>query len=148
MIFDSIENLEKYKGFHSGLDKAFDFMKNNDLAALEQGMHEIEGRDIFVISALAEGKKVEDGRLEAHKKYIDIQICLDGVDRIGWRPTSECKEIDSPYDGDRDIVFFKERPETLLNVRNGLFAVFFPEDAHAPEVGEGTLHKIIFKVKA
>ena len=55
MIFDSIENLEKYKGFHSGLDKAFDFMKNNDLAALEQGMHEIEGRDIFVISALADG---------------------------------------------------------------------------------------------
>ena len=148
MIFDSIENLDKYKGFHSGLDKAFDFMEKNDLASLEQGMHEIEGRDIFVISAMATGKAVEDGRLEAHEKYIDIQICLDGVDRIGWRPVSECKEIDSPYDSERDIMFFKERPDTLLNVRKGLFAVFFPEDAHAPEVGEGTLHKIIFKVKA
>jgi biofilm protein TabA len=148
MIFDSIENLEKYRGFHSGLDKAFDFMLENDLAELDQGMHEIEGRDIFVISALAEGKKEEDGRLEAHKKYIDIQICLAGVDRIGWRPVSDCHEVDSAYDEERDIMFFKERPETLLNVRNGLFAIFFPEDGHAPEVGEGQLHKIIFKVKA
>ncbi|MCM8530408.1 MAG: YhcH/YjgK/YiaL family protein [Lentisphaeraceae bacterium] len=148
MIFDSIENLEKYRGFHSGLDKAFDYMQENDLSALEQGMHEIEGRDIFVISALAEGKAVADGKLEAHKEYIDIQICLAGVDQIGWRPVSECKEIDTPYDADRDIMFFKERPDTLLNVRSGLFAVFFPEDAHAPEVGEGQLHKIIFKVKA
>ena len=147
MIFDSIDNLDKYRGFHSGLDKAFDFMQANDLTALEQGMHEIEGRDIFVISAFPQGKTIEEGRLEAHKSYIDIQICLSGIDKIGWRPTSECKTVVEAYDEERDIMFFAERPDTLLNVRKGLFSVFFPEDAHAPEVGEGKLHKIIFKVK-
>ena len=148
MIFDSLNNLEKYRGFHLGLDVAFNFIKENDLASIEQGMHEIKGRDVFVISALADGKKLEEGRLEAHLNYIDIQICLDGVDNIGWKPVEECKDIDQAYDEDRDIMFFRDKADTILKVRKGLFAVFFPEDAHAPEVGDGKLHKIIFKVKA
>lgn len=147
MIFDSLNNLEKYRGFHSGLDIAFDYIKENDLFSLEQGMHEIQGRDVFVISALADGKNIEDGRLEAHINYIDIQICLDGIDNIGWRPVEECKNISQAYDKDRDIMFFSDEADTILKVRKGLFAVFFPEDAHAPEVGDGKLHKIIFKVK-
>jgi beta-galactosidase beta subunit len=52
----------------------------------------------------------------------------------------------SSYDAEKDIVFFDDAPETWFRVPAGSFAVFFPEDAHAPLAGEGEVRKVIVKV--
>ena len=65
---------------------------------------------------------------------------------MGFRPVDECGQSDGPFDADRDLGFFTDPPQTLITVRPGQFAVFFPADAHAPMIGEGTMHKVIVKI--
>ena len=44
-----------------------------------------------------------------------------------------------------DILLFDDVPQTFYTMRPGQFTVLFPEDGHAPMVGEGTVRKIIVK---
>ena len=68
------------------------------------------------------------------------------ADQIGWLPTPECQRVSSPYDAGKDIGFFHDRPPTWLALSPGHFALFFPEDAHAPLAGDGPAHKAVVKV--
>ena len=36
---------------------------------------------------------------------------------------------------------------TFFQLTDGQFAIFFPEDVHAPMIGEGTIKKLVIKVK-
>ena len=94
----------------------------------------------------AQGRGREGARLEAHRRYIDIQYTIEGNEEIGWMPLATAGSPANPYDDTRDIVFFDRRPTTWLAVPEGTFAVFFPHDAHAPLGGRGALKKAIMKV--
>ena len=50
MIFDEKQNLDFYRnlGIEGRYAKAVDFLKNTDLAALEPGKYEIDGKDYSV----------------------------------------------------------------------------------------------------
>jgi YhcH/YjgK/YiaL family protein len=54
--------------------------------------------------------------------------------------------IAEPYDPQKDIAFFADRPDTWIHVPAGRFAIFFPEDAHAPLGGLGLLKKAVVKI--
>ena len=84
--------------------------------------------------------------LEAHRKYVDIHVPLQGSDLIGWKTLSSCVKLRQLYHSANDVMFFSDEPESWLTVGVGSFAIFFPEDAHAPLVGEGTILKAVFKV--
>jgi len=47
-------------------------------------------------------------KLEAHRRYIDIQLVLDGTDEMGWKPLSDCHDPVSDYSTERDIRFFND----------------------------------------
>ncbi len=86
--------------------------------------------------------------MEAHRKYIDIQFTAAGKDVIGWKNKAACASPAGGYDSPQDVEFFKDKPEQWITVEGKLFAVFFPEDAHAPVCGEGAMRKIVVKVLA
>jgi YhcH/YjgK/YiaL family protein len=88
----------------------------------------------------------DGARLEVHRRYIDIQCTLSGHEEIGWRPLARCTEWSEAFDAERDIGFFAERPETWLVVPAEHFAMFFPDDAHAPLAGFGLVKKAIVKI--
>ena len=50
------------------------------------------------------------------------------------------------FDAAKDVGFFGDRPESWLSLPAGHFAIFFPDDAHAPLAGRGTLKKAIMKI--
>ena len=93
MIQDRIENLRQYAGVHPLIMQAADFMARTDLPALPLGRHEIAGATLFVVRDLSTGKGRAGARLEAHRKYIDIQIALDRPDVIGYRAASQCRQV-------------------------------------------------------
>lgn len=93
-----------------------------------------------------QGKPREMARLEAHRKYIDIQLVLEGDETMGWKPLVDCVDAVSEHSAEKDIRFFRDAPASWIAVPPGHFCIFFPEDAHAPLVGTGALHKVIFKV--
>ena len=146
MILDRLENAGRYEHTHNGFAAAFDFLRSPNLADLPTGRHEINGDRLFVIIARDPGRGRAGARLEAHRKYIDIQLALAGPEEIGWKPTAHCRAPQADFDPDKDIIFFNDSPDLWLPLPPGSFAVFFPHDAHAPLAGQGTLHKAVAKV--
>ena len=96
----------------------------------------------------AEGRRREQAKLECHRKYIDIQLVLEGMDEMGWKTASDCHEPVAAYSADRDIQFFRDAPASWIATPPGAFCIFFPEDAHAPLVSQGNIRKVILKIAA
>jgi YhcH/YjgK/YiaL family protein len=148
MIVAPIAHLERYTAVHPRFARAVEFIQRTDLAALAPGRHAVDGDELYVSIDYQDGRGHEGARLEAHRRYIDIQITLSGDEEIGWRPLGQCARPNGEFSAERDIVFFDDSAETWVNVPPGVFAVFFPEDAHAPLAGRGHLRKAIVKVLA
>lgn len=146
MILDRITNAARYARLHPGFGEAFAYLLRADLAAQPLGKHAIDGERLLAILARDAGRGQAGSPLESHRRYIDIQYVIEGTDIIGWRPLADCHGVSQPYSADRDIGFFSDTPDTWLTLPAGTFAIFFPEDAHAPLAGEGETHKAVMKV--
>ena len=83
-----------------------------------------------------------------HNRYVEVQVVLGGEELFGWSTRSYCHLAEGEFDTERDILFYGDRPQTYYHVRPGQFTILFPEDAHAPMLGEGSVRKLIFKVLA
>jgi YhcH/YjgK/YiaL family protein len=146
MIVDTIDQCVRYRGLHPGFAAAFDFAMSGDLATLAAGRRLIDGDRLYVSIDHTAGRGRAGARLESHRRYIDIQLTLDGDEEIGWRPLSQCRAAAGPHDEQRDIRFYDDQPDSWVAVPRGRFAIFFPGDAHAPLGGTGLLKKAIFKI--
>lgn len=146
MILDILENATRYLPLNKKFAKAMEFLSRSDLKELPEGKYEIEGDCIYAMVSKGFGRKKEDALLEAHEKFIDIQLVLEGTDTMGWKPRSLCKEPTREYDPESDVQFFADEPDGWLSTESGAFAIFFPEDAHMPMISPGQIHKVVVKV--
>jgi YhcH/YjgK/YiaL family protein len=146
MIFSTLSQSDRYAALHPLFPRAFDYMRNTDLYALAPGRYPIAGDDLFAIVEHVPGRTREMARLEAHRRYIDIQLVLDGVDEMGWKSLADCYNPVSDHSIDKDIRFFHDAPATWIATPPDAFCIFFPEDAHAPLVSERVIRKVIFKI--
>jgi len=146
MILDDLANAHRYYGLHPRIRAGLEFLQKPEVAQLPPGKHEIDGRELYVIIGRDPGRGRSGAKLEAHRKYADIQLCIAGQEEIGWIPTPECRTVDVPYDAEGDGMLFADRPETWIALPPNRFTIFFPEDAHAPLGGQGELHKAVVKV--
>lgn len=147
MILDHIANIDKYVCLHPRFAKAFAFVKSQDLSTIGVGKVEIHGKDIHASVTAKDGMKAGDAKFECHDHHIDIQVCPSGAETIGWKPRNSCTEVKTPYDPEKDVSFFADKPDTYFQLQAGQFAIFFPEDVHAPMIGEGVIKKLVVKVK-
>jgi YhcH/YjgK/YiaL family protein len=149
MIIDSLSNAEKYFCVHPLFSKAFEYMQSKDLQAIEPGNYEISGDDLKAIVSDKAGKTKEEStaKFECHNHHIDIQICLKGQEQIGWKPRETCKEQKGEYNSVKDVLFYHDTPDMFFQLSDAQFVIFFPEDVHAPMIGEGNIKKMVMKVK-
>ena len=147
MILDSLNNTEKVECLHPLFKKAFDYVKATDFSKMEDGKYELDGSRLFVSVASLSGKDKNDAAIETHKKYIDIQLPLLGVEKRGGGGGGGGEEVSVPYNEEKDIAFFVDRPTAYTKIYPGQFAIYFPEDGHAPGIGEGNIRKVIVKVQ-
>ena len=148
MIIDTLDNLEKYASLNPLFAKAIEFLKNTDLKAQPVGKVELDGKNLVVNFSVAKGKTKEQAQLETHKKFIDIQIPLSGTEIMGYTAAKDCVPTNAPYNVEKDITFFEGLAETYIAVKPGMFAIFFPQDGHAPGITPDGVKKVIVKVKA
>lgn len=128
MIFDKLSKSGEYSGINWRLDKALKFLRETDFSKLEDGKLEIEGEKIFVNISTYMTKDNEFP--EAHKKYADIQYIIEGEECIG---VASLDDMQDEIVTDPDNDFWRYRGETSnIKLGKGQFAVFFPQDAHAP----------------
>ncbi len=148
MVFDRLDRWERYAGLHPLFAEAFAYLRQKSIASIPPGRHEVRGARLYASIEQRDGRGRDGARLEAHRKYIDIQCTLSGVDVMGWRALEDCSQLGMAYDESRDVMFYDDRPDTWLIVPAGHFAIFYPEDVHAPLAGEGPLHKVVMKIEA
>jgi len=148
MIIDTLSNASKYASLNPLFAKAFDFINQNDIATLENGVIQIED-GLKVIVSTANGKTAEASlaKFECHDKNIDIQVCVKGLETIAWKPREKCVTPNGDYNPEKDVRFFNDTPDMYFQLTDGQFGIFYPEDVHAPMIGEGEIKKLVFKVK-
>lgn len=148
MIIDTIQNAHKYFAVHPLFGKAFEYIGQTDLANAPDGKSDIaEGLKVIFSNAPGKTKETSLSKFECHNKNIDIQLCINGVETIGWKPREKCKTPNGEYNAEKDVQFYHDDADTFFQLTNGQFAIFFPEDVHAPMIGEGQIKKLVIKVK-
>lgn len=148
MIIDTLANAQKYTSLHPLFAKAFDYIKQNDVANLPDGVSEIsEGLKVIVNTGTGKTAETSLAKFECHDKNIDIQLCVRGLETIAWKPREKCVSQNGAYNPEKDVRFFSDAPDMFFQLTDGQFAIFFPEDVHAPMIGDDEIKKIVIKVK-
>lgn len=146
MILSTLSQSSCYAALHPLFPRVFEYIRNTDLLSLDPGRYPIVGEDLFAIVEQVPGRTREMAKLEAHRRYIDIQLVLEGMDEMGWKALADCTQPVSDYSAEKDIRFFNDAPATWIITPPDHFCIFFPEDAHAPLVSSGNIRKVIFKI--
>ncbi len=148
MIIDTLKNGSQYTSLHPFVGKAFDFINQNDIAALENGTIQIEeGLKVIVSTGNGKTRETSLAKFECHDKNIDIQVCVKGLETIAWKPREKCVTPNGDYNPEKDVRFFNDTPDMDFQLTDGQFVIFYPGDVHAPMIGEGEIKKLVFKVK-
>jgi YhcH/YjgK/YiaL family protein len=150
MIIDKIENADLYKALSPGIAKGLELIKDAAIAAQENGKYEVDGDNLFYMIQRYPTKNKEDALFEAHKNYIDIQAIIDGEESIGYALTETLGEVVQPYKP--DVTKYAD-PSVFTEVKlaKGMFAIFYPDDAHKPCYDfypeKSNVHKLVVKIK-
>ncbi len=150
MVLSNLNNRERLESLHPLMPRLFEWLEQNNPLELPLGIHEIEGKDLFINNQAPEELfTAENAPIEVHRKYIDVQVVLQGSECMGWKPMEEVEEWRGEYDEQKDVRFSDERCEHFVTLKAGELVVFFPEDGHAPLIGAGDapLKKFIAKVR-
>ncbi len=141
MIIDTMQNASRYFGLHPLFAKAFEYIQHTDLYAIETGKYDIDGDYLKVIVAEKKGMTSAEAsaKFECHNHHIDIQLCVKGNEQTGWKPRGKCVSQKGDYNPDKDVLFYSDEPDMFFQITAGQFVIFFPEDVHAPMIGEGKI---------
>lgn len=148
MIIDTLENAGRYAGVHPLFAQAFAYLNNTDLTALEDGKYDIS-EGLKSIASNKKGKTAAESlaKFECHNKNIDIQFCISGNEQIGWKPRAKCVTPNGEYSDEKDVQFYNDEPDMFFSLTAGQFVILFPEDVHAPMIGDDLIKKLVIKVK-
>ncbi len=147
MIVANLTNKQEYYGIHPELDKALDYLTPEFLENASTEKTLLDGENLFVTKFHLETVPVEQTFFEAHKKYLDIQVVTQGMERV---------EIAHP-DGltlteeKGDFYGYTGQADQSVILKPGNFLVVFPGDAHrlrlpVRESGE-SFTRVVFKIK-
>ena len=136
---------------HPLFEKAFEFLKRPDIADLPPGRYDIDGERCWASIQEAELKPLAERKLEAHRKYIDIQSPLTGAECIGLAEMDAAAQS-LPFDEEKDFVLYEGEAKPVV-LEPGDFAIFFPPlGAHAPcciaPNGPQKIKKVGVKIRA
>ena len=147
MIIADLSACHRYYGLHPRMKVMMDYILQHDFSRLMAGRITLDGDDLFINLDEVELKPKEEQRLEFHKGYIDVQLPLLQPETMGWTAVSDLGKPDIAYNPTTDCGFYKQAAKEYLKVEPGQFTVFFPEDAHAPIIGEGLQRKLVGKIR-
>lgn len=147
MIYDSLKNIENYKGINPKIIRALELIRDTDFTDMADGTYEVEGFDFRYMLQSYNADKVND-KPEAHRDFIDIQYVFSGKELVGVAELSAMtEEVEARPESD---VWFYHGPMDTITLKKDLFVVLFPNDAHAPcsipEDGPCAVRKCVFKI--
>jgi len=148
MIIDKLSNAGIYNFKNLNIKKALEYLINTDFPSIEDGKYHIDADSIISIINTYETKNSSESYLEAHKKYIDVQYVIEGIEFVGYLPLNG-QTVFKDYDDENDYMLFNENC-SYIKFSKGMFAIFFPQDLHKPGINYNSISKVkkaVIKVK-
>ena len=147
MLYDSLENLNKYTGMFANLDTAIEFIEKTNLSTLPLGKTVIDGDNVFVNVMEVEPQPGDGRTFETHSKYMDLQVDIEGVELC----EVSLGEVDcaEEYDEEKDYAAWNGETGCAVVLGEGRFAVFMVEEPHKPGIkaeGYPKIKKAVFKI--
>ncbi len=124
--------------------KVQEFLRTSDFSVMPAGRVDIDGDELYAIVA-DDVAREDKAYLEAHRKYIDVQIATAGAFDILWKPLSSCMSERQAYDEEKDYCLMNDDASTRIAVLPGTAVILFPEDAHAPQPPATHVRKVVVK---
>lgn len=108
------------------------------------------GGGVFAIEQVYATKPRPEGIFESHRKYIDVQVIVEGAESMEVADLARATAKD-PYNEERDFLLYHDLADaSVVRVRAGDVAVFFPVDVHMPSLrwgsDAGMVRKTVVKV--
>lgn len=135
MIFDKIENLDKYPQISEEIKK---FIRNCPKTC---GHYEINETDFANIEEYTTKK---ESKFERHRLFADIQIVLNGEEKLF---IGDAGKVLVPYVEDIEFLDGKPTSSVLLDGTN--FVMIFPDEPHMPQMAldkESHVKKLVVKI--
>lgn len=145
MIVGSLAHSARIERLHPAFARVFAFIKENDLLSAPLERITLDGERLFINNVQTDGREASAMPLEAHRQYLDIHVLLEGEERIGWRALEDCGEPSKAYCEEEDYMLWEQPASAYIDLKPGQFAIVYPEDAHAPLIGSGSIRKLVVK---
>ena len=152
MILDTLANRHLYQHLGERIQMALAYLANTDIDALARGTYHIDGDNIFAIVNDYQTQQPQSSPFEAHQRYIDVQYVAQGQELCGYLPLAT-QTPSQAYNTERDFCQFdyasNAADASFVQLKAGIFAIFFPTDIHMPGVSEQPqqVRKVVVKVK-
>lgn len=147
MIYAKQKDAPAYRGIHPSLDLALERIAPEFLASV--GSERVDIVDgVYATRFTYETVPAEESFFEAHKKYLDIHIMVEGREGVEIAPPEALAEFDRVEAN--DFYAYRGEGDYKLILSPGDFLVVFPGDAHRIKMqldGPKTVSKVVFKVK-
>ncbi len=146
---NKIEFARQYHLNKASWEKAFAFLSQQNLQTIAKGRHPIDGDLVYASVTIDSSRNFEKTSWESHRNYIDVQCIITGVEKMGVVPVTDAT-VTKPYDERRDVANYSATGK-IYTGEPGTFFIFFPGDAHRPNItpgGNKPVRKIVLKVKA
>lgn len=134
MIKNSLKYTKNYYNLSEKIKLGLEFLETHDLKAMENGKYEILGEDVFINIQEYTSKPETDGKWEAHRKYIDIQVLIKGSEKIGVGETQDFTTTEA-YDEEKDVEFLTTNSsQQFITMRENDYIILYPYDVHMPQI--------------
>ena len=121
MIFSSIKNHDVFETYPDAIKKALDYLASHDFAAMEPGVYEIQGKEIYAQVFDAVTVEPDTKKAESHEKYLDVQYLVSGKERLGFTKNTGDYQI-AEHIKERDLIFYQSvEDEGWIESRPGCF---------------------------
>ena len=148
MIYAKNADALAYRGIHPNLDLALEHITPEFLASLRDNQRvELKGDLVYCTRFTYETIPQEESFFEAHRRYLDIHIMVEGEERMDMNRPEDLNLTDAQEGNDFYAYQGESWHSTVL--KPGEFLVVFPGDAHRIKVqvdGPKTVSKAVFKV--
>ena len=144
MIIDHIDNIMNYETLLPDIKNGMAFL--HSLTKFDTGRYEFEGGYLMIQKGVT--KPVVEKTFEAHQKYIDVQILLDGSEEVAWEDIRKLTAV-TLYDAEKDVQRFNGSRDHVMKITTGMFYAAFPQDGHQPNShteAEQNYTKIVMKL--
>ena len=150
MIFSSSLAIDCPCPYPAAIRTALEWIAGHDIAGMEPGTYELQGRDIYVNIQDITTKPMEECFPERHIDYLDLQYVVSGVERMGYAPYTGKETVQWDM-RDKDIIIYKDlENENFVDVAPGSYCIFFSDSIHRPgcSIGQpGNVRKAAAKVR-